>query len=230
MLEWNVSDEDLRTLLKVLLGVLAGVALAVGILALRSPLGSSLTHLLDGLFALSTVQSMWYVTRAAGIIAYLLLWLSTAWGLAVTSKVLDPALPRAFTFDAHEFLSLLALGFTALHVLVLLADQYLPFSVAQILVPFASTYRPVWVGLGVIGLYLTILVSVTFYARRWIGAGAFRSIHYLSYVAYALVTLHAWFAGTDSALPATRWLYLSSALVIIFLTVYRSALALQPEA
>ena len=127
---------------------------------------------------------MWYVTRAAGIISYLLLWLSTVWGLAVSNKILDPVLHRAFTYDFHQFLSLLAIGFVFLHIVVLLADQYLPFSVAQILVPFAAPYRPVWVGLGTIGLYLTLLVSITFYIRRWIGQKTFRLIHLVSYIAF----------------------------------------------
>lgn len=226
----NLSEGELRVALRVMLSLL-GLALLVGsVLILRSPAGPLVTGLADHLFALSSVQSIWYVTRAAGIVAYLLLWLSTAWGLAVSSKILDPTMPRAFTFDAHEFLSLLALGFTALHVGVLLIDRYLPFSVAQVLVPFAAPYRPVWVGLGVIGLYLTVLVSATFYVRRWIGPGVFRGIHYLSYLGYGVVALHVWFAGTDTALLATRLIYLASVLVIVFLIAHRAASALQPEA
>ena len=68
----------------------------------------------------------WYVTRAAGIIAYLLLWLSTVWGLAVPAKVLDRLVQRWATFDFHQFISLLAIGFMGLHILVLVLDHYLP--------------------------------------------------------------------------------------------------------
>ncbi len=182
--------------------------------------GGPLARLFNGLFALDSVQALWYVTRAAGIIAYLLLWLSTAWGLAVASKIFDPLLPRAFTFDAHEFLSLLAIGFTVLHVVVLLGDRYLPFSVAQVLIPFVAPYRPLWVGIGVIGLYLTLLVTVTFYIRRWISQKAFRAIHLLSFLAYFGVTLHGLFAGTDSVLWTTQLMYAGTALAIVFLTVY----------
>src|SRR5512133_1332117 len=101
-----------------------------------------LAHFLQWLFALDSVQTWWYITRAAGLVGYLLLWLSTAWGLAVPSKIIDPVLHRTFTFDFHQVISLLSIGFIFLHLIVLLFDHYLPFSVVQLMVPFTSTYRP----------------------------------------------------------------------------------------
>ncbi len=208
----------------VAIGVFAAAAVGgLGVVMLMggySPTGF-IASLFDKLFAASSVQAMWYVTRAAGLISYLLLWLSTVWGLAVTNKVLDPVLHRAFTYDFHQFLSLLAIGFVILHIVVLLADQYLPFSVAQILVPFAAPYRPVWVGLGTIGLYLTLLVSLTFYIRRWIGQKTFRAIHLVSYLAFIAAAAHGLFAGTDSPLPTVQVMYVVTSLSVLFLTVYR---------
>src|SRR5574341_31672 len=136
--------------------------------------------LIKWLFETDSVQVWWYITRASGLVAYILLWLSTAWGLAISSKIFDPHLLRNYTYDFHEFLSLLAIGFLVIHLSVLTLDHYLPFSVTQVLVPFTSTYRPLWVGIGVIAFYLTLLVSVTFYLRRYIGVRAFRLIHGLS--------------------------------------------------
>ncbi len=205
----------------VLLAMLALVALIPG-----SPVLRLMAQWGDRLFAMSSVQALWYMTRAAGIIAYLLLWLSTAWGLAVSSKIFDPLLHRFFTYDIHQFLSLLAIGFSVLHVAVLLADRYLPFSLAQVLVPFIAPYRPLWVGFGVIGLYLIMLVSVTFYIRQRIGYAAFHVIHYLSIFAYAAITVHGLMAGTDSPLWTTLLMYTGTALVIVFLFVYRLIMAL----
>ncbi len=180
----------------------------------------SLNSLLSWLFSINSVQLWWYVTRSAGIIAYLLLWFSTAWGLAVPSKLLDPLLDRQFTFDFHQFTSLLSIGFLLLHILVLTIDRYLPYSTWQILVPFLSPYRPLWVGIGVIAFYLILLVTVTFYLRSRISMRAFRAIHLLSFLAYLGATLHGLYAGTDSALPAMQLVYLSTGLVIVFLTAY----------
>jgi methionine sulfoxide reductase heme-binding subunit len=202
------------------LAVAAPAGLAVALLAGGSANGF-IADLLNKWFATSSVQAMWYVTRAAGLISYLLVWLSTVWGLAVSNKILDPVLHRSFTYDFHEYLSLLAIGFMFLHVGVLLADKYLPFSVAQILVPFAAPYRPVWVGIGTIGLYLTLLVSITFYIRRWIGQKTFRLIHLASYLAFVAAALHGLFAGTDSPLPTVQVMYVVTTLSVVFLTVYR---------
>lgn len=216
----NTPDHFFRTAVKVLLRALALMLLAMMALLLQTPLGAVWSRILDALFGFNSVQGLWYVTRAAGLVAYLLLWLSTVWGLAVSNKIFDPVLQRAFTYDAHQFLSLFAIGFVILHVAVLLGDRYLPYSVAQILIPFASPYRPVWVGIGVIGLYLTLLVSITFYVRRQIGIRTFRVIHYLSFAAFAAAALHGWFSGADTPLVATRLMYAGTALSVVFLTVY----------
>jgi predicted ferric reductase len=180
----------------------------------------SISHLFSTLFAADSLQFWWYLTRAAGLMGYFLLWLSTAWGLAVSSKILDRLLERTFTYDFHEWLSLLGLAFIAVHVVVLMADKYLPYSIWQILIPFLSPYRPLWVGIGVISLYLSVLVTATFYLRRYIGMGAFRKIHYLSLIGYFGSTLHGLYAGTDSALAVTTLLYEGTLLVTVFLVIY----------
>jgi sulfoxide reductase heme-binding subunit YedZ len=179
-----------------------------------------LIDFLSKLFAINSLQFWWYLTRAAGLMGYFLLWLSTAWGLVVSSKILDTFMERAFTYDFHEYLSLLGLGFIAVHVSVLMADQYLPYSIWQVLVPFLSPYRPLWVGIGVITFYLSLLVTVTFYLKKHIGMSAFRKIHYLSLVAYVGATVHGLYGGTDSVLPLANFLYKGTFLVTLFLVAY----------
>ncbi len=219
------SSNDPFSLIKVMvLGLLAGLlvlmtAVAI-ILYLRSPLSLVISNLLNSLFALTTQQTMWYITRSAGILAYLLLWLSTAWGLAVSSKILDNLLHRSFTYDFHEFISLLSVGFLALHIIVLTADKYMPYSIAQILVPFLSPYRPLWVGIGVIAFYLTVLVTVTFYIKSKIGMKAFRAIHVLSLVGYFAALAHSFFAGTDTPLFTSVLMYAVTSLSVVFLFTY----------
>lgn len=170
--------------------------------------------------SLDSTHVFWYVTRSAGIMAYLLLWLSTVWGLAVAAKPFDKFLPRLFTFDAHEFLSLLALGFTGVHVVALLFDSYAPFSVIQLFVPFTAEYRPVWTAMGIVGLDLAALVTVTFYLRQRIGFKTFRVLHYASFVSYIGATLHGIFSGTDSGLTSTQLMYLETGSVVVMLTGY----------
>ncbi len=180
----------------------------------------SLTNLLSNLFATNSLQFWWYLTRAAGLMGYFLIWLSTAWGLVVSSKILDGWVERTFTYDFHEYLTWLGLAFIGVHVAVLMADKYLPYTLWQILIPFLSPYRPLWVGIGVIAFYLSLLVTVTFYLKARIGPGTFRKIHYLSFVAYFGATLHGLYAGTDSVLPLANLLYKGTLLVTLFLSVY----------
>ncbi len=54
--------------------------------------------------------------------------------------------PRFALEDVHRFVGLLAGSFIAIHVVALLFDSYLPFSLRSILVPGAAPYRPLAVG------------------------------------------------------------------------------------
>jgi predicted ferric reductase len=182
--------------------------------------GSTFAQKAQSLLGLDSVQIWWYVTRASGLTGYFLIWLSMVWGFAIPSKIIQPILDNTFTYDFHEHLSLVGLGFIVLHVIVLLFDKYLPFNIIQILIPFTDTYRPIWVGIGIISFYILLLVTFTFYLRAQIGGKAFRSIHLLSMLGYLGATLHGFFAGTDSALPITMFLYVLTFLVVIFMTVY----------
>jgi predicted ferric reductase len=184
------------------------------------PGGIWLTASLNWLFATESTQLWWYITRSAGIVAYLLLWFSTVWGLAVPSKIISPVLDQSYTFDFHQFISLLSIGFALLHIIVLALDRYLPYSTLQILIPFLSPYRPLWVGIGVISFYLVLLVTITFYLRSRIGMKTFRAIHTFSLLSYLGVTLHGLYAGTDSPLLSMQLLYKGTGLVVIFLTIY----------
>lgn len=199
------------------------LALALGMFAAAladTTFGQAVLNYINNLFALSSTQTMWYITRSSGLVAYMLLWLSTAWGLAVDSKILDSALHRSFTYDFHQYISLFSLGFLALHMAVLLFDGFMPYSIPQILLPFISNYRPFWVGIGVIGMYLMVLVTVTFYMKNQIGIKAFRAIHLLSLLGYLGGLVHSFFSGTDSSLPSAQIMYAGTFLVVIFLFVY----------
>lgn len=203
----------------------AGVMLlAVGLLALQTQAATSAMQTITNFFALDSVHIWWYITRAAGLMGYLLFWLSTVWGFAVSSKIFDSFLERMFTYDFHEHLSLLSLGFVVLHVLVLLVEKVEPLSLVEILVPFASAYRPFWTGIGIIAFYLTILVTVTFYIRKWISMKTFRVIHYLSVAAYVGALFHSIYDGTDTVLTWVQWMYGGTTLVTVFFLVYWLAL------
>jgi predicted ferric reductase len=216
----SILDNLIRpfSIILMVLVIFVGMLLAI---TLGGPLGGATSaQKMQSLFGMDTTQLWWFITRAAGLTGYFLLWLSMAWGLAIPSKIVQPVLEGTFTYDFHEYLSLLGLGFTLLHIIVLLFDNYLRFNILQLLIPFTDSYRPFWVGLGILSLYTFLVVTVTFYLRQFIGQQTFRSIHVFSLLGYLGATLHGLFAGTDSSLPITLFLYAGTFLVILFLTVY----------
>ena len=214
-----------RQPLKTILGVTAVLALgmvvlAMGLLATQSASGISSFQTVKDILGLDSVHIWWYISRASGLMAYLLVWLSTVWGFAISSKIFDSFLKREFTYDFHEYLSLLSLGFVLVHVVVLLLDRVEPLSLVEVLVPFVANYRPLWTGIGIIAFYLTILVTVTFYIRKRISMKAFRIIHYLSIIAFLGALFHGLYSGTDSSLGWTRLMYWGSLLSTVFFGIY----------
>ena len=190
------------------LGTLAGAFL--GILAL--------SRMAEAMAA--QAPGFWFVSRAGGIVAYLLFWFSTAWGVMLSAKGLKGLVSKPVSYAVHNITSWLALGFAAVHAVTLLGDRVVPFSGTGVLIPFAADYRPFLTGLGTLSLYLGVLVSVTFYWKR-LGHRIWQAIHMLSYLMFVAVTIHGVMLGTDSGTWVMRMIYLMAAGSVVFLTVYR---------
>jgi len=164
-------------------------------------------------------ETIWYLVRASGTVAYLFMAASTIWGLVISSKFLKEIVPGPLALAMHNYLSWNAISLTIFHAVLLLFSGFMEYTVLNLLVPFTGPFSPFWVGLGIIGLYLAILTTLTFYIRGRIGYRTFHLLHYLTYGAFVLSLLHSWFAGTDTA--ALQAMYLGTGLLVFFLTVYR---------
>ncbi len=163
----------------------------------------------------------WMLSRATGIAAFIALSLDVILGLFMSTRTGDRWLPRAHTIDLHRWLSPIALALVAGHGLVLLADSYIKFDLLDLLIPFASPFRPFAVGLGVIAAYLTLVVHASFALRRRLGTKTWRRVHYLSFVAFIATTLHAVWAGTDSTHPWIVAVYAIPLVAVGALVAYR---------
>jgi sulfoxide reductase heme-binding subunit YedZ len=166
-------------------------------------------------------QAYWYLARAGGVIAYLLLWLATCWGIMMSSKVLKGYMNFARAYSLHEFLPMLGVVFAAIHALVLLGDTYIGFSVQQLLIPFSSSYKPLWTGLGSLAFYMFLALIFSSYLRKRIGQRSWRAFHYTSYLAFLLVLVHGLMAGSDSGSLGMRALYSATGGISLFLVFYR---------
>ncbi len=165
-------------------------------------------------------HSFWYLSRSAGLVAYALLWGSVIWGLLLSARPGGRLRPPAL-FDAHQFLSNIALGFAFFHALVLIGDRYASFPLSAILEPFAGTYKPALVALGQIALWLSLFLSLSFVVRRQIGQKVWRAFHYVSFLAYWMALLHSVAMGSDTNLPWVKWMYIGSGAAVALLTAYR---------
>ncbi len=166
-------------------------------------------------------QVWWYLTRASGIVAWLMLTASVIWGIVLATKAFPEHRRPAWLLDLHRWLGGLAVAFTAMHLGALVADNYVHFSAADLLIPFASSWRTGAVALGVVAMWLLVAVEATSLAMKRIPRRYWRWIHLSSYAVFLLTSLHAAFAGTDSA----NWLYQGTAVAtivaVMIATIYR---------
>jgi predicted ferric reductase len=167
-------------------------------------------------------HTYWYMTRASGFVAYMLLFAAVVFGLSMTGDLVSRWLARFRVYDLHRFLSLLALAAAVFHALIVLPDRYIGFSLFELLIPFASPYRPFYMALGAFSLYLAAFIAGTFYLRRLVPYRVWRLIHYATFGAFALALVHGAGAGTDTAAAWPPYLYAATGLIAFNLLVYRA--------
>jgi len=85
---------------------------------------------------------VWFAARASGLTAYVLATGSVLFGLASATRAGNPKPGLGVVTDVHRALSLLTLVAIGGHVLFLGLDSYARFGPLDLLVPFASWYRP----------------------------------------------------------------------------------------
>jgi len=166
-------------------------------------------------------QFWWFLARSSGIVAWALLAASVALGLVLSTRALGRRPAPAWTLDLHRGVSGMAVLLTAVHLAALVADSYVEFGAVEILVPMASSWRPVAVTWGVIALYLLVAVEVSSLLRTRIPARVWRRVHLTSFALYILATVHFAAAGTDAEGMPSIVAILGSMVVIAALTLVR---------
>jgi sulfoxide reductase heme-binding subunit YedZ len=152
----------------------------------------------------------WYAARAGGVVAYALLTGGVLLGTLLSGRARLRSWPAFAVTDVHRFVALLTGGFVTLHVAAVWLDTVVHFSLVQVVVPGASSYRPFWVGLGTVAAELLVAVAVANALRRRIGHARWRRVHYLTFAVWLAATWHGIGAGTDSTAPWLRLLYVAS--------------------
>jgi predicted ferric reductase len=141
---------------------------------------------------------LWYTTRGAGAVTLILLSAVVVLGILSTLRVQTPSWPRFLTTGLHRNLALMTVVFLALHIVTAVVDPFTNLGWSAALVPFSSTYRTFWLGLGVISFELLLAIVLTSLVRGFIGHTAWRAIHWLTYAAWPVGVLHGAGTGTDT--------------------------------
>ncbi|MFL5884962.1 MAG: ferric reductase-like transmembrane domain-containing protein, partial [Thermoleophilaceae bacterium] len=130
----------------------------------------------------------------------------------------------------HRRLSMLSVVFVAVHVVTAVLDSFAPVTLVDAVVPFASSYRPVWLGLGAVAFDLLVALVVTSLLRARLGVRAWRSVHWLAYACWPFALVHALGSGSDVRAGWMLWLGIGSAALVAVAVVGRAAIAFRPAA
>ena len=143
-----------------------------------------------------TPYLFWITSRAAGFAALILASLAVSLGLLMSTKLLRGR--GADLRATHEILALSTIVAIVVHGVSLLGDAYLHPSIADISIPFVSGYKTVWTTLGILGGWALVLLGLSYYARRKIGAARWRKLHRFTALAWLAGLGHALGEGTDA--------------------------------
>lgn len=165
-------------------------------------------------------QIWWYTSRASGVVAWLLLSTSVLAGLAISTRT-SRSLPAGWTLDLHRFLSTVSLLFLSIHMVALVPDNFIYFAWAEILVPYGSEWRAGPVAWGIVAFWLLLIVEVSSLVRTRIPTRLWRTIHYLSFVVWALATVHLLYAGSDVGNVVFRIAQVLVVTTVVTMTIYR---------
>ncbi len=147
----------------------------------------------------STSTTIWYTMRATGVVALILLTGTMVLGILTAGRTASPRWPAFARADLHKRVSLLAMVFLGLHVLTAVLDTYVHVGWLATVVPFASPYRPLWTGLGTVGVDLLLAVALSSALRQRINPRTWRGIHWLAYGSWPVAMAHSLGMGTDAS-------------------------------
>jgi methionine sulfoxide reductase heme-binding subunit len=155
--------------------------------------------------------TLWYATRASGIVALILLTLTMVLGLVTTGRARARNWPGFAQQEIHRRISIIAVVFLAIHVVTSILDTYVNIGWFAVVIPFTSPYGRFWVGLGTIALDLMVAVFVSSLLRARLKPGTWRAIHWLAYASWPIALAHTFGLGTDSR---ERWVIALGALCV----------------
>ncbi|HEY1420837.1 MAG TPA: hypothetical protein VGG90_09040 [Candidatus Dormibacteraeota bacterium] len=171
---------------------------------------------------MTTDQFFWVMARVAGLSSYATLAVAVVTGIALRSAVLDWLGSNRAVRSLHEYTTALWIPLALLHLVSLLLDATARIGVIDLFVPFHSAYGTLGIGLGALALDLLLVVTVAALMRRRMNRSLWTWLHRLSYVAFALIFLHAVLTGTDFSDPVVSAITWATAAALAALALSRA--------
>jgi methionine sulfoxide reductase heme-binding subunit len=140
---------------------------------------------------------LWFLSRGSGLVLLVLVSVVVVLGVATRTGSAPRRWPRFAVAELHRTLSLFAVALLVLHVVTAILDPFVTIGWAATVLPFASPYRTLAIGLGTLAVDLAGAVLITSLARQRLGQRAWRAVHWLAYLAWPVAFLHSLTAGND---------------------------------
>jgi methionine sulfoxide reductase heme-binding subunit len=163
----------------------------------------------------------WYLVRASGISAYILVTGCTVWGILLSTKVIRDWSPGPLSILIHSTTAWLSVAFMLIHMVLLLFDKFFKYQVYDLLIPFIGPYRPFAVGLGVIAFWIILVVNVSLTVNRKLAHYRITLLNYGVYLSFVLATVHSYLAGTDAIYPGFQLMLVANMAVVLIALGFR---------
>ncbi|MGZ6788098.1 MAG: ferric reductase-like transmembrane domain-containing protein [Nocardioidaceae bacterium] len=141
---------------------------------------------------------LWYLGRGTGVVALVMLTITLVLGITTRSGRSAAGVSRFGVAELHKTASLTGAGLVLVHVATLLFDPYAQLRLVDLVLPFLGSYRPIWLGLGTLGLDVLVVIVATSLLRHRIGPRAFKAVHWFAYAMWPLAWAHGLMIGTDA--------------------------------
>jgi len=163
----------------------------------------------------------WWITRASGIVAWVIVAAAVVWGLLASTRLIRKRGVPAWILDLHRYLGTLTLAFVVVHVGAMYLDSFVKFTPMQLFVPFKATWRPHAVAWGILATYLLLAIQLTSWSMRHLPRKLWHRVHVLSLPMLVMATVHGFLAGTDRSNQAVQLGAFAILIIVVFLVTMR---------
>lgn len=170
------------------------------------------------------VPLLWWTARALGLVAYVALWLTSLFGVLLSSRG-GGRFDIATIVELHNRWALAAIVATALHVLAVVGDPVSGVTPLAVAIPLASAKLTGPVALGSLALWAMAIIALSTALARHLPRWIWRAVHVSAFGTLVLALVHGLSAGTDTSEPLVRGLYLATAALMLGAVTQRLLLA-----